>query len=125
MPVNAAVAYQNNKINTATPGELTLMLYEGAIKFCNITISSINGQEIEKANSNIIKVEKIITHLRATLDYKYPVAHDFEKIYSYIYDGLIYANIKKDVEKMEEITGIIREVRDTWKEVIKLNKSII
>ena len=41
-------AYNRNKIMTASPGELTLMLYEGAIKFCNIAISAIEQGEIQK-----------------------------------------------------------------------------
>ncbi len=122
MAINAALAYQNNKVNTATPGELTLMLYEGAIKFCNIAINGINENNITKANQNLLKAERIITHLRSTLDFKYSVSKDFDHIYSYVYDGLVQANIKKDVEKIEEIVGVIREMRDTWKEVIRITK---
>lgn len=122
MPINAALAYQNNKVNTATPGELTLMLYEGAIKFCNIAISGINENDITKTNLNIIKAEKIIGYLQSTLDFKYSVSKDFDNVYSYVYDSLVQANIRKDVEKMEEVVGTIREMRDTWKEVMKLTK---
>lgn len=119
---NAALAYQNNKVNTASPSELTLMLFEGSIKFCNIALIGIEEKNITKINKNIIKAEKIIMHLRATLDFKYAVAQDFENIYKYIYDGLITANINKDKEKLEEILGVIREMRDTWKDVMKLTK---
>lgn len=122
MPVNVAIAYQSNKINTATPAELTLMLYEGAIKFCNIALSGMEEKNNTKINTNILKAEKIITHLRATLDGKYPIAKDFDKVYSYIYDCLLNANIKKDKEKLEEALSYIREMRDTWKEVMKLAK---
>lgn len=119
---NAALAYQNNKVNTASPSELTLMLFEGSIKFCNIALIGIEEKNMTKINKNIIKAEKIIMHLRATLDFKYAVAQDFENVYKYIYDGLIVANINKDKEKLEEILEIIREMRDTWKDVIKLSK---
>jgi len=119
MALNAAAAYQNNKINTATPAELTLMLYEGAIKFCNIAIVGIEENDIAKSNNHIIKAEKIISYLRNTLDTKYIVSNDFDNIYRYIYDRLIEANIKKDTEILEEILTILREMRDTWKEVMK------
>ena len=122
MAINAALAYQNNKINTSSPAELTLMLYEGAIKFCNIAIAAIEEQDISKANTNIIKAEKIITELRATLNYNYAVAHDFKKVYDYIYDGLVNANIRKDKETLEEVLDEIRGMRDTWKEVMKKAK---
>lgn len=122
MPINAAIAYQNNKINTATPTELTLMLYEGAIKFCNIAITGLEEKNNEKTNKNIIKAEKIITHLRSTLDYKYSVAQDFENIYQYIYNTLLQANIKKDIELLNEALVELRGLKDTWKEVMKQAK---
>jgi flagellar protein FliS len=122
MAVNAAAVYKDNRILTANPSELTLMLYEGAIKFCNIAIMSIEKNDIEKANINIIKAQRIITELRATLDFKYPIANQFELVYDYIYRRLIDANIKKNNEILEEALGYIREMRDTWRDVMKLAK---
>ncbi|NLO09343.1 MAG: flagellar export chaperone FliS [Clostridiales bacterium] len=122
MAVNAAAVYKDNRILTASPAELTLMLYEGAIKFCNIAILSIEKNDVEKANINIIKAERIIAELRITLDFKYPSANQFEIVYDYIYRRLIEGNIKKDVEIIEEALGYIREMRDTWKEVMRLAK---
>lgn len=111
-------AYNNSKLMTASPGELTLMLYEGAIKFCNIAIVAIEHNDIEKAHTNIVKVENIIEEFRATLDHNYPVAEDFEKVYLYIYDRLVEANMKKDKEILEEVLKHLRTMRDTWKEVM-------
>ncbi|MCI9572445.1 MAG: flagellar export chaperone FliS [Lachnospiraceae bacterium] len=116
---NAYGQYNNSKILTASPAELTLMLYEGAVKFCNIAIVAIENKEIEKAHIHIQKTERIIDYLRQTLDMKYPVAEDFERIYSYLGQRLIEANIKKDKEILEEVNGHLRSVRDTWKEVMK------
>ena len=78
---NGYAAYQNSKIMTASPAELTLMLYEGAIKFCNIAIMGIEENNIQKAHTNIVKVENIIEEFQATLNHKYPVAKDFENVY--------------------------------------------
>ena len=113
--------YNNSKILTASPAELTLMLYEGAIKFCNIAIMGIEQRDIEKAHTNIMKTERIINHLRVTLDMKYPVAQDFERIYVYLEQRLFEANLKKDTEILEEINTHLRSVRDTWKEVMRIN----
>lgn len=115
-------AYQNNKVMTASPAELTLMLYEGAIKFCNIAIMGIEQKDIQKAHTNITKVESIIEEFRSTLDFKYPVAKDFDEVYKYLYDRLVQANIKKDKEILEEVLGHLRTMRDTWKEVMRLSK---
>ena len=122
MPIPKAYEqYKNSKVLTASPAELTLMLYEGCIKFCNIGKDACEHKDIEKANLNIIKAQKIIDYLRQTLDMKYPVAQDFENIYSYISQRLIMANIKKDPEILEEVLTHMRSVRDNWKEVMKKN----
>lgn len=117
---NAYAQYNNSKVLTASPGELTLMLYEGAIKFCNIAIVAVEAKDIEKAHIHITKVERIIDYLRQTLDMKYAVAQDFERIYSYLSQRLVEANIKKDKEILEEISEHLRSVRDTWKEVMQI-----
>ena len=119
MTFNPAAAYQGSKINTATPADLTLMLYEGAIKFCNIAITGINENDIMKAHNNIIKAEKIITELRQTLNHKYPVAKEFDTVYDYIYRRMVEANISKDKDILEEVLEYLRGMRDTWKEVMK------
>lgn len=114
-------AYQRNAIMTATPAELTLMLYEGAIKFCNIAIMGIEQKDMEKAHINLKKAQDIISEFRITLDRKYPVWEDFDRVYDYIYRRLVEANLSKDVEIIEDALKQIREMRDTWKEVMKLN----
>lgn len=117
---NAYTQYNNSKILTASPAELTLMLYEGAIKFCNIAIMGIEQKDINKAHTNIVKVERIIEEFQATLNHKYPVAEDFDRVYNYIYERLVEANIKKDKEILEEVLVHLRGMRDTWKEVMRL-----
>ena len=112
-------AYANNKIMTASPAELTLMLSEGAIKFANLAIAGMETNDIEKAHTNIIKVERIIEEFQSTLDHKYPVAKDFDEVYNYLMMRLREANLKKDKEIMEEVLKHLRTMRDTWKEVMK------
>ena len=111
-------AYGNSKILTASPAELTLMLYDGAIKFANIAIVAIEKKDIEKAHNNIMKAENIIIEFQSTLDHKYPVAKDFDTVYTYLLRRLRDANLKKDKEILEEVLGHLRTMRDTWKEVI-------
>ena len=112
-------AYANNKVMTASPAELTLMLYDGAIKFCNIAIRAIEEGDVEKAHNNIVKVENIIDEFRATLNHKYAVAEDFENVYVYLRERLSLANMKKDKEILEEVLKHLRTMRDTWKEVMR------
>ena len=120
MPVqNPYEQYNQSKILTASPAEITLMLYEGAIKFCNIAIMGIEQGDIQKAHTNIMKTQSIVEEFRDTLDHKYPVAEEFDKVYVYILRRLLEANIRKDKEILEEVNEHLRSMRDTWKEVMK------
>lgn len=120
---NGYAAYQNSKIMTASPAEITLMLYEGAIKFCNIAIMGIEEGNVEKAHANIMKVEHIIEEFQGTLNRKYPVAQDFDKVYVYLLQRLLEANMTKNRDILEEVLGHLRTMRDTWKEVMRLAHS--
>lgn len=119
---NAAQAYGARKVETASPAELTLMLYDGAIKFCNIAMGAIENKDYEKANKNIQKARNIIVELQTTLDHKYKVAEDFDIIYDYIFRKLVDANMKKDPVILEEALNQIRDMRDAWKEIMRLAK---
>lgn len=115
--------YEKSKILTASPAELTLMLYEGAIKFANIAVMAIEKGDVEKAHNNIRKVERIIEEFQVTLNHKYPVAKDFDEVYKYLQQRLLEANIKKDKDIMEEVLRHLRTMRDTWKDVMRLAKT--
>jgi len=121
----AYAQYKNNKVNSASGPELTLMLYDGAIKFLNIADFAIENKDIQKAHTNIIKTERIIDYLRNTLDMKYAVAQDFENMYSYIARRLVEANITKDREIVGEINGHMHAIRDNWVQVMKANNIIV
>ena len=116
---NGYAQYQNSRIMTASPAELTLMLYEGAIKFGNIAIVAMQNNDPSKAHENVVKVEKIIQNFRDTLDKKYPIWEDFERVYVYLLRRCHEANIAKDPVIMEEVVKHIRSMRDNWKEVMK------
>ena len=117
----AYAQYKNNKVMSASGPELTLMLYDGAIKFLNIADYAIEKNDLSKAHTNIIKTERIIEYLRNTLDMKYPVAQDFENMYSYIARRLVEANISKDRDIVAEVNKHMHSIRDNWVEVMKAN----
>lgn len=123
MPLsNAYTQYNNSKVLTASPAELVLMLYDGAIKFGNIAVSAIEEKDIQKAHNNIVKVQRIVDHFRMTLDMSYPVAKDFDRVYEYLAKRLLEANAKKDKEIISEVCMHLRSMRDTWKEVMRINR---
>lgn len=123
MMMNNAYAqqYNNNKIMTASPAELTLMLYDGAIKFCNIAMIGIEKKDIQKSHNNIMKVQRIIEEFQITLNFDYPVANDFNNVYNYLIKRLREANVTKDKAILEEVQMHLHTMRDAWKEVMKQN----
>ena len=114
--------YNRSRILTASPAELTLLLYDGAIKFCNLAIVAIEKKDIPAAHTNIVKVEKIIEEFRSTLNRDYPVAEDFDRVYCYLLKRLQDANVKKDIDIINEILEHLRSMRDTWKQVMQQTK---
>lgn len=83
---------------------------------------AIEKKDIEKAHNNIVKVEKIINEFRATLDSKYEVSKDFDRVYVYMLERLLEGNVKKDPAILEEVNTHLRSMRDTWKQVMEANK---
>lgn len=119
---NPYQAYQDNSVNTASPGELTLMLYNGCIKFIKLAIKGIEDENIELKNINIQKAQKIIQELMVTLDPNVEISKQMLPLYDYMNRRLIDANIKNDPSILNEVEGLVTEFRDTWKQVIQLNR---
>ncbi len=117
--------YKSNSINTATPEELTLMLYNGLIKFIMQAQVAVDDNCIEKANNGIVRAQAIITEFQSTLDMNYEVAQNLELLYDYMYRRLIEANLKKDKDILEEVLGMAKELRDTWAQAMKLAKHAV
>ncbi len=122
---NAAKIYRQNAIKTASPAKLTLMLYDAAVRFCDTAIDTMENdpKNIQKINDNMKKAEDAIVELRMGLDMNVPVAKDFDNVYDYIYRRLVEGNMQKDSEIVKEALKHIKKMRDTWKEVMRLNNA--
>lgn len=119
---NAYNAYKQNSVTTASPGELTLMLYNGCLKFMHQAKKGILEKNIEMKNTNLIKAQNIITELMSTLNMDVAVSNEMMPLYDYMNRRLMEANIKSDPSIIDEVEGLVVEFRDTWKEVIKFNR---
>lgn len=120
MSLNKAVyQYQQSSVFTATPEELTLMLYNGCIKAIRFAEISVDEKNYEKANMYICKAEAIIRELRNTLDMKYEISENLYNLYTYFLNRLIEANMKKDNSILEEVLHFVEEIRDTWSQAMK------
>jgi len=120
MSLNKAVyQYQQSSVFTATPEELTLMLYNGCIKAIRLAEVTVEEKNYEKANYYICKAEAIIRELRNTLDMKYEISENLYNLYTYFLNRLIEANVKKDKTILEEVLHFVEEIRDTWSQAMK------
>ncbi len=119
---NPYATYQNNSVNTAAPGELTLMLYNGSLKFLHIAKQAMTDKNIEVKNTNIQKIQAIINELMVTLDTNVNISANLLSLYEYINLRLTEANIKNDLSILEEVEGLVTDFRDTWKQAIQMNR---
>lgn len=120
---NPYAKYKSNAINTASKEELTLMLYNGALKFANQASIAIEKKDYMKANELIQRVKAIIRELQISLNKDYEIAQQLDLMYDYIFRLLTKANVRKDINVLDEATSLIRELRDTWKEAMKLARA--
>jgi|SRR5690625_4717205 len=110
--------YQNNAVNTASGGDLTLMLYNGCIRFIKQAMKDIEDKDFENKNLHIQKAQNIIQELMLTLDPNIEISKQMMPIYDYINFQLTEANVKNSNEALAEALTFVTEFRDTWKQVI-------
>ncbi|MCT4619778.1 MAG: flagellar export chaperone FliS [Marinisporobacter sp.] len=121
-PYGGSNQYKQNKVMMASPQELTLMLYEGAIKFVKQGILYIEQKNTQKSHEVIIRASDIIIELNSTLNMEYEISKGLRPIYDFLLEKLTEADIKKDKVILEEILPLFTELRDTWKEAMELAK---
>jgi len=119
---NPYQAYQQNSVTQSTPGELTLMLYNGCLKFLNQAKKGIETKDIELKNTNIQKAQNILRELMITLDPSQTISQSMASLYEYMINRLVEANINNDASLIDEVYALTTEFRDTWKQVIQINR---
>ncbi|WP_096202438.1 flagellar export chaperone FliS [Bacillus sp. FJAT-45350] len=115
-------AYKLNAMKTTSPGELTLMLYNGCLKFIKKAKSAIEENNIQERSTNITKAQNIVRELMVTLKTDSEVGKNMLTLYDFILNRLIEANIKNDSKALLEAEELVVDFRDTWKEVIQLDR---
>ena len=120
--INPYQSYQQSSVMTASPQELTLMLYNGCLKFIKLAKRAMIEKKFEDKNTNIIKAQRIVQELHVTLNQEIEIAKNMAQLYDYMYQRLIEANIKNDIDILEEVEGYVIEFRDTWKQAMELMK---
>jgi flagellar protein FliS len=120
---NGYNVYKTNTVNYASKEQLLLMLVEGAVKFCKIGRQAIIDNDIKKAHDSLVRTQEIFSELMISLDTTQgDWAVQLFDVYAFIKQKLIEANMKKDVEIIDEILPIIEDINETWKEAYKRAK---
>lgn len=112
--------YRQSSVQTSTPAQLVIMLYDGAIRFARVAVEGLSKQDYEKTSLNFGKAQTIISELMSTLDYSYEVSTNLYTLYEYTNFLLVEANISKSPEKAEEAIGYLTDLRETWLQASKI-----
>ncbi len=118
----SANAYKSQQILTASREELTLMLYNGAIRFIAESVAATEKADFARANDRNQRAQDIVSEFMATLDMKYEISKNLWALYDYINYRLVQANLHKDAGQLEEAKSLLTELRDTWAEAMKKNR---
>ena len=122
--MNPAAAYRNQQIMTASPEQLTLMLYDGAIRFLRASITAIEAKDMEKAHDMNMRTQEIVREFRQTLNMDIELSENWDKLYEFMEYRLMEGNVKKDKAMLQDVLDLLRDMRDTWAEAMKLAKGI-
>ncbi|KRF34000.1 flagellar export chaperone FliS [Paenibacillus sp. Soil787] len=121
--LHAQNQYLNTRVQTSSPGELTLMLYNGCILFIKQGITCLEKQDFAGKHTNFSKAQNIIEELQSTLNMEYEISHDLNSLYAFLQSKLFEANVKLDSESAQYCVTMFTELRDTWNEALKNLKS--
>ena len=121
-----ARTYRANSVLTASPGQLVLMLYDGALKALHVaregfTRPAEDPRRFEIINTQLLKAQTILHELQSTLNHDAggEFSRTMERLYDYYIRRLTEANLRKDVEPVVEVERLLREVRDAWAEMLR------
>jgi len=120
-----AKAYRDTAVLTASPGQLVLMLFDGAIKSMALAREAFDRpktdfKRLETINRQLLKAQSILAELQGGLDMKEggEFAENMHRLYNYHMRRLFEANIRKEEKPVIEVEGLVRELRDAWAEML-------
>lgn len=121
--ISGCERYKSQRVLTAGPGELILMMYDGVIKQLKIAKMYIQEGNYEESNNSLIKAQDIVNELMRSLNLEYSLANQLLQIYDFILNELVMINIKKQEERIQPILEIVEELRDTWAQTIQITRA--
>ncbi len=116
MSTAAPDAYLRNAVMTATPEQLQLMLYDGAIRFASQGADAIEQDDYEASFETLSRAQKIVLELRAGIrrEVNPELCEQMTQLYHYIYQRLVDGSINRDAETIREAVKLLEYQRETW-----------
>jgi len=125
MTSNPYAQYQRTQTETAPPGELIVMLYNGALRFLTVAKMKLAVQDLEAASASLLRAQDIVLELMVSVDTSVgEVARNLFDLYQFMHRHLVQANVKKDVQLIEEVENLLREMAAAWEQAIRADKKI-
>ncbi|WP_150270498.1 flagellar export chaperone FliS [Paenibacillus tepidiphilus] len=112
--------YRQSSVQTSSPAQLLLMLFDGAVRFAKMAIDGIESADMDKMTVNFGKAQAIVRELTNTLDHSYEVSKGLATMYEYISYLFTEANLKKSKAQAEEAIGYLQDFRQTFAQAAKL-----
>lgn len=108
--------YLKTKVMTASPEELQLMLYDGAIRFCEQGRVAMENKEIEKSYKLLSKAENIVMELMTAMrdDVSPEICGNLRRLYLFCYEKMVTTNVSKNIDDLDEAIKILKHIRETW-----------
>lgn len=116
--------YKQNHISTASPEQILLMLYDGAIRFCRQAIMA--GEQ----NNQVLKLERISKTMAIIVEFSNSLNHeiggqiaaDLDGLYQFIIRELTASRNDDSGEKLKTVEGLLVDLRQTWGEAVEVNR---
>jgi flagellar protein FliS len=125
MTTNPYQQYQRTQAETASPGELIVMMYGGAIRFLTVAKQKIELDDLASAHSSLLRAQDVILELMVSVDMSVgEVARNLYDLYEFMHQHLVKANVKKDVAMVDEVVELLRELLSAWEQAIRADRKI-
>lgn len=122
MPVNPYEKYKQQSVMTMTQGEMLVKLYEEVVKQLSGAEIFLKEKNYTKANQALQKSQRILNHLKTTLNFKYEISNNLASLYDFFLQRIIQANVKKNPDLLKDVIPMIDELRETFSEAERLNR---
>ncbi len=120
---NPYQAYQKQAVTTSKPEDLTLMLYEGLVKFIRLSQKALANKNLGESSKFNLRAQDILSELMVTLKREYTISESMLSLYDYMKRRLIEANLRKEMDILIEVEEFAVELTETWSSAMKQSKA--